>query len=83
MVNIKLLAERAGVSFATAARMVEALQKLGIVREVTGRARERVFVYGGYLDLLAQVGGGMKRSAWVGRWKAAIEAKLKEVGYGG
>ncbi|QXP88398.1 Fic family protein [Methylococcus capsulatus] len=58
VVNIKLLAERAGVSFATAARMVEALQKLGIVREITGRARERVFVYGGYLDLLALVGAG-------------------------
>lgn len=56
--NIKLLAERAGVSFATAARMVEALERLGIVREVTGRARERVFVYGGYLDLLKQVGAG-------------------------
>lgn len=58
VVNIKLVAERAGVSFATAARMVEALEKLGIVREVTGRARERVFVYGGYLDLLSQVGAG-------------------------
>lgn len=58
VVNIKLLSQRTGVSFATAARMVEALQKLGIVREITGRARERVFVYGGYLDLLAQVGAG-------------------------
>lgn len=58
VVNIKFLAERAGVSFATAARMVEALEGLGIVREVTGRARERVFVYGGYLDLLKQVGAG-------------------------
>lgn len=57
VVNIKLLADRAGVSFATAARAVEALQELGIVREITGRARERVFVYGGYLDLLARVGG--------------------------
>lgn len=56
--NIKLLAERAAVSFATAARMVEALEKFGIVREITGRARERVFVYGGYLDLLKQVGAG-------------------------
>ncbi|MCS6954630.1 MAG: Fic family protein [Bryobacteraceae bacterium] len=54
--NIKLMAARAGVSFATAARAVEALQELGIVREITGRARERVFVYGGYLDLLGRVG---------------------------
>ncbi|MCX8092410.1 MAG: helix-turn-helix domain-containing protein, partial [Verrucomicrobiae bacterium] len=54
--NIKLMAARAGVSFATAARAVEALQQLGIVREITGRARERVFVYGGYLDLLGRVG---------------------------
>ena len=55
--NIKLLADRASVSFATAARAVEALEQLSIVREITGRARERVFVYGGYLDLLARVGG--------------------------
>ncbi|MCX8097661.1 MAG: Fic family protein [Casimicrobiaceae bacterium] len=54
--NIKLMAARAGVSFATAARAVEALEQLGIVREITGRARERVFVYGGYLDLLGRVG---------------------------
>ena len=58
VVNVKLLAQRTGVSFTTAARAVEALQRLGIVREVTGRARERVFVYGGYLDLLARVGAG-------------------------
>lgn len=55
--NIKLLAARSGVSFSTAARAVEALQQLGIVREITGRARERVFAYGGYLDLLGKVGG--------------------------
>lgn len=54
--NIKLLAEQSGVSFATAARAVHTLQQLGIVREITGRARERVFVYGAYLDLLTRVG---------------------------
>ncbi|MCX8048289.1 MAG: Fic family protein [Methylohalobius sp.] len=55
--NIKRLAAQAGVSFTTAARAVQALQTLGIVREITGRARERVFVYGGYLDVLGKVGG--------------------------
>jgi len=50
--DIKRLAGRAGVSFTTAARAVEALERLGIVREITGRKRERVFAYGAYLDIL-------------------------------
>jgi Fic family protein len=50
--SVNLLAERAGVSFATAARLIEALVELGIVREITGRKRQRVFAYQAYLDIL-------------------------------
>lgn len=46
------LAARTHASFPTAARAVEALAGLGIVREVTGRRRERVFAYQRYLDIL-------------------------------
>jgi Fic family protein len=46
------LADRAGIAYPTAARAVEALQKLGIVREITGRRRGRVYAYGKYLDVL-------------------------------
>lgn len=54
--HLKLLAERAGVSFSTATRAVDALQKLGIVREITGKSRGRVFVYDQYLATLGRVG---------------------------
>jgi Fe2+ or Zn2+ uptake regulation protein len=40
------------LSFPTVARAIEALEKLGIVREITGRKRERVFAYQAYLDVL-------------------------------
>ena len=36
----------------TVARAVEALEKLGIVREITGRKREQVFTYTSYLAIL-------------------------------
>jgi len=50
--TLKDLADRAGVAFPTAARAADALQRLGIVRELTGRRRNRVFAYGRYLDVL-------------------------------
>jgi Fic family protein len=46
------LASRAGVAYPTAARAVAALEKTGITREITGRNRNRVYVYERYLDLL-------------------------------
>ena len=50
--TIGVLARQTGVSFATAARHVEALVHLGILRELTQKSRERVFAYQGYLDIL-------------------------------
>jgi len=50
--GIDRLAREAGVSYPTASRAVEALANLGIVREVTGRQRGRVYVYGAYLSIL-------------------------------
>ncbi len=46
------LVDRTGASYPTVARAVESLERLGIVREVTGRKRERVFGYTRYLDIL-------------------------------
>jgi len=46
------LAEHAGIAFPTAARAIEALEKLGIVQEVTGRKRDRVYAYQRYIHLL-------------------------------
>ncbi len=50
--TIASLASHAGVSFPTAARAVDGLAGLGIVREITGRSRDRVFVYSAYLAIL-------------------------------
>lgn len=52
--SIPLLAKRADVAFATAARAVSVMLELGILREITGRKRERVFAYGAYVDILSE-----------------------------
>lgn len=52
LATLPSLCARTGASFPTVARAVEALEKLGIVREITGRKRERVFAYRAYLDIL-------------------------------
>ncbi len=50
--DIDRLAQQIGVTYPTAARAVEALVKLGILVEITGRRRGRVFAYGRYLAIL-------------------------------
>ena len=50
--TLPALTEYTGASYPTVARAVEALQRLGIVSEITGRKRERVFSYRRYLDIL-------------------------------
>jgi len=50
--TIQFLAERAGVSFPTASKAVDALTGEGIVRELTGGRRNRVFAYDEYLKIL-------------------------------
>ena len=50
--TIKSLATRAQISFSTASRAVEVLMKLNVLEEITGRDRDRVFVYADYLKIL-------------------------------
>ncbi|MGH3144503.1 MAG: Fic family protein [Rubrobacter sp.] len=52
LANLNVLTENTGASYPTVARAVDALEDLGIVREITGRKRERVFAYTRYLDIL-------------------------------
>lgn len=52
--TISDLASRVGVAYPTATRALSNLEGRGIVREITGRARDRVFVYGKYLDVLSE-----------------------------
>ncbi len=50
--RIDALAREIGIAYPTAARAIGALQQLVIVREITGRKRERVFAYDAYLAIL-------------------------------
>ncbi|MDE0098815.1 MAG: Fic family protein [Truepera sp.] len=42
------------LSVPTILNAIRSLEELGIVREVTGRARNRLWVYGGYLEILSE-----------------------------
>ncbi len=50
--NIATIAATTGASLPTVSRAVESLVELGIVREITGRKRERAYCYGRYLEIL-------------------------------
>lgn len=52
--TIQDLARRAGLSFPTASKAVGVLAKAGVVRELTGGRRDRIFAYGRYLDVLTE-----------------------------
>lgn len=43
-----------GLTLPTVIRAFEELQKLGLVRETTGRERKRLYAYIAYLELLSQ-----------------------------
>ena len=51
MVDVNLVSEELGVSFATANKLVEQLEQLGLVFESTGRRRDRIFRFDPYLRL--------------------------------
>jgi Fic family protein len=50
--SIANVAANSGISFPTASNAVQHLQRLGVVREITGKDRNRLFAYGTYLDIL-------------------------------
>ena len=54
--SLKQLVNNHGTSFPRAARGVQALIELNIVRELTGQRRNRVFVYDAYLNILNEGG---------------------------
>jgi Fic family protein len=51
MVDVNLVTRELEVSFATANKLVEQLERLNIVVETTGRKRDRIFRFQPYLDL--------------------------------
>ena len=54
LINLNQIGERTGLSFTAVAKTVRALEKVGIVREITGQRRNRVFAYQQYLTILSE-----------------------------
>lgn len=55
IIKVKTVEQLLGVSQPTASSLVAALEELGLLRELTGRQRYRVFAYSEYLDLIPGV----------------------------
>lgn len=55
IVSINLLVEKTGLTPATIGKALDAMQNtLGLVRELTGQKRNRVYAYSAYIDILNQ-----------------------------
>ena len=54
IVTIQSVRERTGLSFHAASSGMAILEQLGIVRELTGQRRNRVFGYQQYIDILSE-----------------------------
>ena len=52
ILSIKTTSKQIGVSIPTVTAAVQHMQKLGILREVTGKRWRRLFVYDDYLNIL-------------------------------
>ena len=54
LISVKEICQRTGLSFPAATTGMNVLLKLGVARELTGKRRNRVFAYDGYLRVLAE-----------------------------
>ena len=54
ILSLRRAQERVGLSFTTVASAMEALVGLGIAREITGRRRDRIFMYDQYVSVLGE-----------------------------
>lgn len=54
VLSLQEAARRAAISFPAAGAGMALLEELGIIREMTGKKRNRVFVYSRYLSILAE-----------------------------
>lgn len=71
LVDVNLVSRELAVTFVTANKLIDQLERLGIVTEITGRKRDRVFRFQSYLDLFE----GDERGA-----SAAEAGELQETG---
>lgn len=51
LVQVNLVKDKLGIAFVTASKLVDQLVNLGILQEITGRRRDRVFIHGPYVGL--------------------------------
>ena len=58
ILSVRLAEERLGCSYVTAAKAIRELERLGLIREITGRKRDRLYRYDEYLGLFRQPGAG-------------------------
>lgn len=56
LVNVNLVKDSLGISFATANNLVGEFERAGLLREITGGRRRRVFRYESYLELFREEG---------------------------
>jgi Fic family protein len=54
LVHVRSVSEGLGIHFVTASKLVDRFQDLGLLVEVTGRKRDRIFSYDPYLDLFRE-----------------------------
>ena len=54
VITLNTVVRRTGLTFATTAKGMRVLEKLGIAREITGKKRNRVFAYDRYLAILSE-----------------------------
>ena len=54
IVSIPAAAKSIGISPPTVAKSLEHMRRLGLLREITGRQRHRLFVYNAYLAILSE-----------------------------
>jgi Fic family protein len=52
ILSIAPTAEKTGLTFPTVAAAIDHMQRLGILHEITGRQRHRLFAYRAYMDIL-------------------------------
>jgi Fic family protein len=60
LVQVNLVKDSLGIAFVTANKLVEQMESLGLLQEITGRRRDRVFSYSPYVSLFQDepLGGG-------------------------
>jgi len=63
LVNGAWVSSHLGVSPTTAGKVLDRLSTAGVLREVTGRKRDRIWRYDSYVDLFDEVTGQVEQDA--------------------